>query len=386
MRRGLLREEFEPAPPLTMAGLAEGRRCARGAQCVQARWLDGQPAQLRSTSVDTICGACREKARDAQVPSSAARAEKTDTAEQWPVPEEYGELFRAAQVLLDAGITDEDEIIPTLVFAAMSWEMPVLERVRKRFIEAGDDPQIRDQLRANFREEFNGLFVSRIEDRTLVLWQKDAYCIAHLHPETGLVEKVEIEVYRRAAKPATVAELYEMCLRQYGVPFDGGSGSFAWWLFEGTLRMLVRPRDLDVHPLGAHFVQTRPETRQLPFPPPHFVGDMYEPVLRGPAKEEFLVDRMGGGPPRAHNLIPACLAWYLGGRGEKIKNREAKLTIAKLLNEHVLRPRGMEELPESTWSSKDHIWRVANNPVMVERIARLECELRRRGALLSKSF
>jgi hypothetical protein len=37
------------------------------------------------------------------------------------LPEErYGELFRAAETLWRAGITDENQIIPTLVFAARS--------------------------------------------------------------------------------------------------------------------------------------------------------------------------------------------------------------------------------------------------------------------------
>jgi hypothetical protein len=111
------------------------------------------------------------------VPSPAAQTEKTDPAEQRPVSQEYEQLFRAAGVL---------------VFAAMSWEMPILEKVRKRFIEAGDDAQTQDQLRTDFREAFDSLFVARIVDGTLVLWQKELYCLAYTHPETGLVEKVGV--------------------------------------------------------------------------------------------------------------------------------------------------------------------------------------------------
>ncbi len=54
-----------------------------------------------------------------------------------PSEERYEELFRVARVLFEAGITEEAEIIPTLVFAGRRWEMSYLERVRDRFVKAG---------------------------------------------------------------------------------------------------------------------------------------------------------------------------------------------------------------------------------------------------------
>lgn len=357
-----------------------------GEQCAQAPSLNGQPAKLRSTSADTICGPCRERELDAQVASPLAQAANCDPAALRPVPEESRELFRASQVLLDEGITDEDEIIPTLVFAAMSWEMPILERVRDKFVEAGESVQTWKKLRSDFREAFNSLFVSRVVDGVLVLWLKDAYVLAHEHPETGLVEKIEIEVYRRMAKPEVVGRLYGKCLRQHGIPYGDGPGALSWWPFDGQVfRMLVRPRDLEAHPFGRQLIRARPETRQLPFPDPYHIQSMYETLLQGPA-DRALVDRKSGVDPKARYAIMACVAWYLGNRGESIKQRETKLEIAKLLNEQLLRPRDMDALPEHGWSSKDHVWRAAKNSVMEEYIARLENELRRRGPLLSTFF
>jgi hypothetical protein len=54
------------------------------------------------------------------------------------VPEQYRELFRVARVLLNKDITEEDEVIPTLAFAANSWEMPELVSIRDKFMEVSE--------------------------------------------------------------------------------------------------------------------------------------------------------------------------------------------------------------------------------------------------------
>ena len=41
---------------------------------------------------------------------------------------------------------------------------------------------------------------------------------------------------------------------------------------------------------------------------------------------------------KADNLIPACVAWYVGDRGRTIENHALKLVIAKLLNDCLLVP------------------------------------------------
>ena len=53
-----------------------------------------------------------------------------------PSPEAQEELFRAARALLTHGVIDEDQIIPTLVFAAASDREERFAKVRARFAEA----------------------------------------------------------------------------------------------------------------------------------------------------------------------------------------------------------------------------------------------------------
>jgi hypothetical protein len=43
-----------------MGSLAEPRYCAMGSRCTQSRFLDGSPAQLRSTNKSELCGRCEE--------------------------------------------------------------------------------------------------------------------------------------------------------------------------------------------------------------------------------------------------------------------------------------------------------------------------------------
>jgi hypothetical protein len=84
-----------------MGSVAEPRFCAMGSQCTHARFLDGKPVRLRSTSSSQLCAQCEE-----------AELSPDD------VPEEHDELFHAARVLLREGVDDNDLIIPTLAFAA----------------------------------------------------------------------------------------------------------------------------------------------------------------------------------------------------------------------------------------------------------------------------
>jgi hypothetical protein len=65
------------------------------------------------------CEECEERLRSGEVPRIC---EPWDT-DPTPAEERYRALFRAAQTLRRAGISDENEIIPTLAFAARSYEL-----------------------------------------------------------------------------------------------------------------------------------------------------------------------------------------------------------------------------------------------------------------------
>ncbi len=78
------------------------------------------------------CEECDGCLRSGEVPRVC---EPWDT-DPTPAEARYRALFRAAQTLRRAGITDEDQILPTLVFAARSFELTNLTVLRGRLAEA----------------------------------------------------------------------------------------------------------------------------------------------------------------------------------------------------------------------------------------------------------
>jgi hypothetical protein len=43
---------------------------------------------------------------------------------------------------------------------------------------------------------------------------------------------------------------------------------------------------------------------------------------------------------KPHNLVPACVGWYVADRGRRLEQRGALSQVTKILNEHLLAPRG----------------------------------------------
>jgi hypothetical protein len=106
-----------------MGSLATERYCCRGKQCKLYDPTIDKSQKLGRYHKGDLCRQCEQ--------------EKNTLAD---VPEEYRELFRAAQVLFDESLTDEtlaDEyvIIPTLAFAANLRKTPQLAFVRDKFAE-----------------------------------------------------------------------------------------------------------------------------------------------------------------------------------------------------------------------------------------------------------
>jgi len=88
------------------------------------------------------------------------RGEFPRVCEPWdsdttPPEQRYDELLRAARVLLDAGVTDEGKIIPTLAFAARLWEVPYLRDIRDHLVEASEEPERWIELRDRFINSFH---------------------------------------------------------------------------------------------------------------------------------------------------------------------------------------------------------------------------------------
>ena len=78
------------------------------------------------------CEECDGRLRSGEVPRIC---EPWDT-DPTPTEERYRALFRAAQTLRRAGIADENQILPTLVFAVRSFELTNLRIMRDRLAKA----------------------------------------------------------------------------------------------------------------------------------------------------------------------------------------------------------------------------------------------------------
>src|ERR671912_185304 len=105
-------------------------RCARGQNCSHIRdfpHIDKPPTVAHEGA---LCDRCQ-------------RAEHDGTAISEP---EHQELLRAARALLDNGIENEDEIIPTLVLAANVGQMSHLEHIRDELAKAGRESKARGEL------------------------------------------------------------------------------------------------------------------------------------------------------------------------------------------------------------------------------------------------
>jgi hypothetical protein len=336
-------------------------------QCV---WYEreGKPGKLSKNNPDDICEQCREAGRE---------------REQSPAGHE--ELFRAAHTLFRHGVEDEHQIIPTLVFAAMSDQERHFRDVRRRFAEATSD-EAWGELRQQWTGVFADLWVDRpLLDGVLLLWLKNFFIQPYpVGPGWKAVDRIAIHVFRRSDTPDDLERLYGDCLAQNSIPPNDYCGSIAWTCSEGGISLLVRPEDDNVHPPGERFIRApRTELVQRPFPSPKVLRSIYEGVLET-LPVGVVTGRKAGPQPSPYNLVLACVAWYVGDRGEQVKRPQARPELAKLLNDTLLRPHGLESLPQSPENYA--VWQRASNDSFSSYVMRVESQLNKRGWLLDKYF
>jgi hypothetical protein len=158
----------------------------------------------------------------------SGRAGKNTLAD---VPEEYRELFRAAQVLFDESLTDEtlaDEyvIIPTLAFAANLRKTPQLAFVRDKFAEVQgkyeEDGNGHEAWKSAEWMELETRFFLNLSTTLQALDMKNGVLIVRSNPihltrhedeETGLIDAIEIRVREPWVAVDRVAGSYERFLK-----------------------------------------------------------------------------------------------------------------------------------------------------------------------------
>jgi hypothetical protein len=316
---------------------------------------------LRPSSTDVICDPCREAGREAE-----------------QVPSEHEDLFRAARALFDNGIENEDEIIPTLVLAANVSQMPHLERIRDGLAKAPRGSKDRAELNAQLYDCFGGLSVvlKSVEEGVPVI-REAPFRIIGFRGEDEVVQEVAIDVFKRSATGTEISKWYEWILNRENLGYDLSRGEIAYkyglsedqFAYQGGsefLRILARPEQRSVDQDGSIF-PTTPEADM--FPPPHVVAEHWE-ILRNAGFGSRLAGKRQGRPFEARNLVPACVAWYVGERGAVIEQRAMRPKVTKLLNEHLFTPCGKDPVPDTRQNSSHPIWR--NTESVAPTILRLE--------------
>ena len=329
------------------------------------------------------CGECHESLLSGEVPRVCERWDTDPT----PAGERYRRLFRAAQIVRRAGIEDENQIIPTLAFAARSFELTNLKTLGDRLAGAEAGGEEWRTLKGTVRRAFDTFELLRVQDGVPILYSRPFKLRAHAHQETGTVEKVAIEVYRRSAKGEEIGKWYDALLSKHGVSYEGRQGGFGWHASTGRLRMVFHPSaPAALDSLSEGRVEAIPEgSDNPPFPQPDIVAEVCEALIgsvstrgEGGGFASVLGGRDRGRPFAADYLIPAVVAWYVGGRGNVVKRHGLKPEVARILSENLdddlLSPRGRMLFHDEGWDSAEYVWEVverASQPIL-----RVDHELR----------
>jgi len=133
--------------------------------------LEG-PVALRSSHKDDICDRCRNDTNNSEV------------------PEEHKELFRTAKALFDNDVRDEDEIIPTLVFAGNLDGTTRLKSIWDGLAEAQKGSEAWAELENQVYTHFGGLVLpSRVVDGVSVV-RRAPFRISVTKDEDGHIEEI----------------------------------------------------------------------------------------------------------------------------------------------------------------------------------------------------
>jgi hypothetical protein len=258
-------------------------------------------------------------------------------------------VFQAARVLFQSGITAEEELIPTLVFA--------------RIAGRAEDPHYKDHYGSGYEpaEEsvlsgtHPALEITRNVNRVPVVRVKPFAVSAERHEGTQILKSVRIRTLSRKVKSSDVAKGYEELLEEEGVQWNENiRGAVSYYCLYGYLELVVTE--------GSELSQTTAEVLgedlfQYPafqFPPPGIVEGVQEAMKRTFANSLDLYGKANLKTP--DKLIPAFAAWHVGGKADEQVPPAERPRVSKVLNRYLLEPCGLPQLAESTWIPDDTVW------------------------------
>jgi hypothetical protein len=274
------------------------------------------------------------------------------------VEERFGELFKAARVLLEDG-AGEDQIIPTLALANLVGQgVPRLVAQKERLVELRNDEQVWDKEADRFARRYSGLRPVRVAGEVLILERLSVFVGITYDTRRNSPEGVAVSVcpHRTLVEPEEAASLYDKALSKAGVPHEARTGNLSFDIENDRLVISIWPGTV-----AERIEEPQPGWRldNAPFPHPRLVRQFY-----AVAREEFrreLAARRAGPKPEADNLVPACVAFLLRNYG--IRGRKK---IHKLLNKHVL-SNTWKGLPEDGYgnSATYQLWKDVKNRAKV---------------------
>jgi hypothetical protein len=181
-------------------------RCARGQNCSHIRDFPDIDKPPTVAYEGALCRRCQ-------------RAEHDGTA--FPEPE-HQELLRAARALLDNGIENEDEIIPTLLLAANVSQMSRLDDIRDELVKAGRESKARAELDSQLYSVSGGWMWSsgRVVDGVPLIRRAPLWITGANKDKGGHIEEIAIDVFKRSVTHEEVRKWYEWYLKLEGVDYD----------------------------------------------------------------------------------------------------------------------------------------------------------------------
>jgi hypothetical protein len=288
-----------------------------------------------------------------------------------PPAARFGELFKAARILLKEREADEDLIVPTLLAAHE------IDRGVQRWLEKREEV-LRDNLTYLRRTKIGdghrqtegprNLRVVKVVDDILILayepvsaelvssfssastydgyesltlkWKSPFWSETvrrNQHPYSAVL--IRVYPHKKRVKPEEVAVHYENVLAAEGISYASSRNAFVEYDFTGELLYLLVTAG-----------RWRMGKQKPSFPPPRLVGNFYY----GLSQEfgERLMTRKAGFLMDADTLVPACIAFFLRASG----GFKGRAEIERLLNEHLFD--GADKyLPGTSVGQNVQLWR-----------------------------
>jgi hypothetical protein len=270
-------------------------------------------------------------------------------------------VFWTAQMLQKSDVTDEAEIIATLVFTS-----------QYKYKDLRDEKN-RATFARNFAQKYPSFELVRFVEDVPVIRLRRVIAEVVRYKGSELPWRIRLRILSKFANPDEVATLYRRILQQENLPvFADSRGSVSFGYEDAHLVVDVGPRE-EIHFTRLRQFAEYPQMVRFSFPLPSVIAAQCTALVgiprktgRDGSKERFAVglgDHGRSNPKKPHTTIPACVAWYLGEREESRQPKEGRLRpkerrprVAKMLNRHLFSKFGNHVLVDAPWSSGDPVW------------------------------